>query len=113
MKRKHTSEYILRTIMHVTDQKRKIEEVPPADTLKVSPVHHGQQLLCHVIMHSLAQAHERGVPMMTCDADLTGETDPARMFSLRGLDMQERSSMVGESGMTVLDELETSVKERR
>lgn len=39
MKRKHTSEYILRTIMHVTDQKRKIEEGAPADTLKISRVH--------------------------------------------------------------------------
>lgn len=51
--------------------------------------------------------------MMTSEADLIGDTEPALMFSLRGLDMQERSSMVGESGMTVLDELETSVNERR
>lgn len=51
--------------------------------------------------------------MMICEAALTGDTEPARMFSLRGLDMQERSSMVGESGIAVLDELETSVKERR
>lgn len=43
-----------------------------------------------------------------------GDMDPALMFSFRGLDIYERGSSVGESGITVLDELpEMSVKERR
>lgn len=60
-----------------------------------------------------SQVHERGLEIMTSMGDLMGDTEPALTFSLRGLDMQERRSMVGESGMTVLDELEMSVNERR
>lgn len=95
-------------------KEEKLENRSQQSPIAVSRTGIRQQKLAHVEGAQPTQVHERGEETVTSNRDPTGDSEPALIFSLRGLDMYERGSKVGESGMTVLDEPpEMSVMERR